>query len=261
MRTTSLVSAILWLAALPYVVSSQDAPAARAEGYLTGSAIPDLIRVLPSAPAPDSARDAADRAIFKATRALQDSPRWKLAQSDDKLSVAALLADFSCALGVSPTAQNSPVLTRVLARVFTDAETASGPAKDFFHRRRPFVVDQGPTCIAVSKSFEKTWDFPSIHTTLGWAAGMILAEIDPARASLILTRARSFGESRVVCGVHNASAVEAGRVAGAALFAALFSNDAFRADLEKARSELAALQSKEMAACAAQASLIAKSPY
>jgi acid phosphatase (class A) len=261
MRTTSFVSGVLWLAALPYVLSSQDAPGARAEGYLAGSAIPDLIRVLPSAPELASARDTADRAIFKATRSLQDSPRWKLAQNDDRLSVAALLADFSCSLGASPTAQNAPVLTRMLARVSTDASTATGQAKDFFRRKRPFLVDQGPTCIAISKSFEKTWDFPSGHTTLGWAVGMILAEIDPVRASLILTRARSFGESRVVCGVHNASAVEAGRVAGAVLVAALFSNDAFRADLEKARSELAALQSRETAVCAAQMSLIAKSPY
>jgi acid phosphatase (class A) len=149
----------------------------------------------------------------------------------------------------------------MLARVATDASVATGPAKDFFHRKRPFLADQGPVCIAISPAFEKTFDYPSGHTTLGWAVGLILAEIDPAHASLILTRARAFGESRVVCGVHNASAVDAGRVAGASVVAALHSNATFRADLEKAHAELAALHSRESAECAAETSLIAKSPY
>jgi hypothetical protein len=35
----------------------------------------------------------------------------------------------------------------------------------------------------------------------------------------ILARARAFGESRVVCGVHNASAVEAGSMTDTAVFA------------------------------------------
>jgi acid phosphatase (class A) len=261
MRIASLATGALLLAALPYVLSSQSAPRARAEGYLTGTVLPDLIHVLPSAPEPASARDAADRAIFKATRSLQDSPRWKLAQNDDKLSIAALLTDFSCSMGVTPTPENAPVLAGMLARVAADASTATGPAKDFFHRKRPFLVDRGPVCIAISPAFEKSFDYPSGHTTLGWAVGLILAEIDPGHGSPILTRARSFGESRVVCGVHNASAVDAGRVAGAALVASLHSNTTFRADLEKARTALAALQSKQAAECAAEASLIAKSPY
>jgi acid phosphatase (class A) len=261
MRIVSFATGALLLAALPYVLSSQNAPRARAEGYLTGSALPDLIHVLPSAPEPASARDAADRAIFKATRSLQDSPRWKLAQNDDKLSIATLLADFSCSMGVTLTTENAPVLAGLLARVATDASAATGPAKDFFHRKRPFLVDQGPVCIAISPAFEKSFDYPSGHTTLGWAVGLILAEIDPAHASPILTRARAFGESRVVCGVHNASAVDAGRVAGASLVAALHSNATFRVDFEKAHAELAALKSKEAGECAAETSLIAKSPY
>ena len=49
---------------------------------------------------------------------------------------------------------------------------------------------------------------------------MILAELEPDRASDILVRARAYGESRVVCGVHNASAVEGGRIIAAAMVAA-----------------------------------------
>src|SRR5580658_4001930 len=65
MRIAFLVSRVVLLAALPFVLSSQDAARLRPPGYLTAASMPDLIRVLPSAPAPASARDAADRAIFK----------------------------------------------------------------------------------------------------------------------------------------------------------------------------------------------------
>ena len=262
MRIVSFATGALLLAALPYALSSQDAPRARAKGYLTGAAVPDLIQILPTAPEPASARDAADRAVFKATRSLQDSARWKLAQNDDNLSIASLLADFRCSAGVATTVENAPALAGLLARVASDASAATGPAKDAFHRKRPFLVDQGPTCITISAAFRNTFDYPSGHTTLGWAVGMILAEIDPPHASAILTRARAFGESRVVCGVHNASAVDAGRVAGTALVTALLSNDAFRADLEKARAEFQSLKAPVTGAdCAAETSLISKSPY
>jgi acid phosphatase (class A) len=264
MRIVCFASGVVLLSALPFLLSSQDSASGRPSGYLTAAAMPDLIRVLPSAPEPGSGRDAADRAIFKVTRSLQDSARWKLAQSDDTLSIAALLADFQCSMSMGANFENAPVLAGMLARVATDAGPATGPAKDFFHRKRPFLVDQGKVCISISPSFEKTFDYPSGHATLGWAVGLILAQLEPDHATAILTRARSFGESRVVCGVHNASAVEAGRTAGSALVAALNGSQAFRSDLEKARAELAALRAKPSATvvgCASEMSLIAKSPY
>jgi acid phosphatase (class A) len=235
-----------------------------ASGYLTGRGVPNLSTALPTAPETGSARDVADRAIFKATRPLRDSARWKLAQRDNDLAAPALIADFRCSLGVAVTPENVPALLRMMARVSEDANAATRPAKEFFHRKRPFLVDKAPVCIEISPSFAASFDYPSGHSTIGWSMGLILTELDPDHATAILARARSFGESRVVCGVHNASAVEAGRVAGAALVSALHGNQAFRADLEKARAELRALQGKAAPAgedCSAETSLIAKTPY
>jgi acid phosphatase (class A) len=249
-------------AMLSTLLSAQSAAPARSSGYLTGAAIPDLTLVLPTAPAPGSPRDTEDRAIFKATRSLQDSARWKLAQNDDKLSVAALLADFQCALGLEATSENAKTLAVLVGRVSTDAGGATGPAKEHFQRKRPFVVDPGPTCIPITPAFEKSFDFPSGHTTISWALGLILAELVPDHAAAILTRARAFGESRIVCGVHNASAVEAGRVAGASIVAALHSSESFRTDFEKAKHEIAALRKNPASSeCDAEMKLIATSPY
>jgi len=239
--------------------------AAHAPGYLVGSSIPDLIRVLPATPAPGSARDNADRQVFRETRALMDSERWKLAQRDDKLSVNALLAAFRCSMGMDLKANNVPHLVNLLARVFTDSMNATDPAKDHFERKRPFLVDKGPICITATPAFAKTFDYPSSHATISWAYALILSEIEPASATQILARARTFGESRVVCGVHDVDAIEAGRIAGSAVVAALHGSRQFRIDLESARVEVDGLQSRAKLAasegCLSEAALVAVSPY
>ena len=80
-----------------------------------------------------------------------------------------------------------------------------------------------------------------------------------------MIRARAYGESRVVCGVHTPSAVEAGRLTAAAVVAALHASDEFRADMDAARAEVAAARTAgrtaEPAACAAEAALLAKAPF
>ena len=239
--------------------------AAHAPGYLAGSSIPDLIPLLPATPAPGSARDNMDRQVFRDTRALVDSDRWRLAQRDDKLSVTALLSALRCSMGAELNAENAPHLVTLLARVFTDAMNATNPAKEHFQRKRPFLVDEGPICITATPAFAKTSDYPSSHATISWAFALILAEIEPANTAQILTRARTFGESRVVCGVHDVDAVEAGRIAGSAVVASLHGNQEFGADLERARAEIAKHRSRAKLAaggsCASEAALIAVSPY
>jgi acid phosphatase (class A) len=239
--------------------------AEHAPGYLVGPSLPDLIPLLPANPAPGSARDNLDRQVFRDTRALVDSERWKLAQRDDKLSVAALLSALRCSMGVEANASNSPHLVKLLARVFTDAMNATEPSKEHFQRKRPFLVDEGPICITATAAFAKTFDYPSSHATISWAFALILSELEPANASQILTRARVFGESRVVCGVHDVDAIVAGRIAGSAVVAALHGNHEFRADLERGRAEIGELHSRSnlaaIGSCASEAALIAVSPY
>lgn len=260
MKTAPFAAAAVAIAALTGTVLVAQ-PAAKkasyAPGYLSGAAVPDMIRVMPTAPAEGSPREIADREIFKATRSLQGSARWKLAQSDNDMSVKGILAAFRCAIGLSVDRGNAPRLAALLARVSTDVYDLTAPAKKYYHRERPFLLDQGPVCVVRPD----TPDYPSSHSTFGWATGLILAELVPDRAADVMARGRSFGESRVVCGVHNASAVEGGRVVGAALIAALNAIPEFRTDLDAVKTELAAVPRNAPSNCAAEAALIAKTPY
>jgi acid phosphatase (class A) len=89
-----------------------------------------------------------------------------------------------------------------------------------------------------------------------------LAQADPEHATEILARARAFGESRVVCGVHNMSSVSAGQLNASALMAAVSGTSLFQSDLAGVRKEIAenrkAGPAPEAARCAAEAALIAQ---
>jgi len=214
---------------------------------------------------PGSVRDQADRDIFKATRALEGSPRWSLAQNDAKIDLPSVLKDFSCAAGVSLTPDNAPALIKVLNGMVPDVAPAYGRPKDLYKRPRPYLRDKGDICLPDTPDLHQSFDYPSGHATFGWTWGLILADLMPDRAGPILARARSIGESRVVCGVHSASAITEGRTAGSTLFAALQSDPGFQADMAKARTELASLSASPSAArpeaCPAEAALIAKTPW
>jgi len=231
--------------------------------YLTGPAVPDTLRILPPAPQAGDARYEADRQMFKATRKLQGSPRWALALNDDNGGL--YLKDLSCALGVELTRQNAPKFLTLYSRVARESTRATNAPKDAMKRLRPFLVDKGPTCIDQTGSIKDSYDYPSGHVTFSWSEALILAELAPDRATDILIRARAFGESRLVCGVHTLSAIEAGRFTASAAVAAEHGSPEFRADMDAARAELTTLRSSAAApspdACQAEFALTGKPPY
>jgi acid phosphatase (class A) len=220
----------------------------------------DFAAVLPPAPQSGDARDAADRAIFLATRALQDSARWQMAADDADLGASDLLRHFSCSLDIEVTPQQAPRLVALLQQATREAAQSMAQAKNFYKRQRPFLVDQGPTCVAPA-TVGNSFDYPSGHTTAGWAWGLVLAQVDPQHAVPILARGRAIGDSRVICGVHNASAVEGSRTLTSAVVAAEAASTQFQSDVAAARGELATLRSAPHARpdpqrCAAEAELV-----
>ncbi|KRA61914.1 acid phosphatase [Caulobacter sp. Root655] len=243
-------------------IAREDAPPSSPQkgGYLAAGAL-DTSKILAPAPQPGDARYEADRKTFLATRALKDSPRWALAQAD--VDEKKILADFGCALGFAPTPETTPKLVALLTKLRFDVGAAVNKPKDLYKRQRPYLIDAGDICVPRTDSLAASPDYPSGHTTWGWTVGLILAEADPQDATQILIRARSFGESRVVCGVHNASAVEAGRTNASALVAALHGSKAFRDDLDGVRAEVAVAKAKAAAPaqCATENALVAKTPY
>ena len=240
----------LFLLAFAAVLVAPSVGAAQAvpEGYIGAGQAPKMIWVLPPPPEPGSGVDADDRKAFRDTRSLEGSPRWTLAINDAAQSPEAAFLDFACALGVTLDDGTAPVLSNLLARVGVDAGQVVTPTKDRYNRKRPYLVQPGNICVERSDLLAASPSYPSGHSTLSWAWALILAELAPDRSTEILERARAYAESRVVCGVHYPSDIEAGRTNGSALVAALHGSARFRADMDKAREEVAAARKSRASA-------------
>ena len=117
------------------------------------------------------------------------------------------------------------------------------PPKTHFNRTRPPIGDDAPLCVKREDWMKTNASYPSGHAMAGWAWGLILGELAPAKASGLLEAGRQIGDSRVICGVHYQSDVEAGRMLGAAMVSAEHADAAFRADFAAAKAELAAVTS------------------
>ena len=208
-------------------------------GYLTAGSAPNAAAFLPPPPEAGSLREQDDIAIYRATRGMAGSPRWDQARADNEIETPGAPRVFEDALGVRFSPEQMPTLTRLLGRMLGDLETIQTPAKRAFARARPFVTEPAQTCITPAPWLAASGSYPSGHSALGWAWALVLAEMAPDRADAVLARGLAYGESRQICGVHYGSDVEAGRIVGAALVAALKADPAFRADFAVSTIELA----------------------
>lgn len=223
----------------PEVVGEYRKGSGYLNGYLERKQYPDSRALLPEPPAAGSARAAADLEAHRAARALRDGPRGLLARQDVVLAFPAAARTFSCALDVPVSEAQTPHLNMLLRRTLVDAGLATYRAKDHYKRQRPYVMLGEPTCEpAEEQKLSKDGSYPSGHAALGWAWALVLAEVAPDRLDPVLARGREFGQSRVVCGYHWQSDVDAGREIGAAAVARLQADETFRAQVALARKEV-----------------------
>lgn len=201
--------------------------------------LPDGRQILPPPPTRDSAVEKLDMAAFAHTRALQGSERWKLAIRDDKLSPPHILEAFSCAAGMQMDARKMPQLAALLGNYRDALRPVVSAEKNYWKRPRPYAQSDAPVCLSTFGKFRLGYSYPSGHATFSWAAASLLAELMPDRAAAIFQRARVFGESRIVCGAHWKSDIEAGWLNGAAMFPALQADASVASRMSAVKNEIA----------------------
>jgi acid phosphatase (class A) len=231
-------------------------------GYMPMGSWVDSLALLNPPPAAGSAALLADEAAFAASRSLKDSPRWQLAEKDAELMFPKAAETFQCALGINISAEATPHLNMLLRRTLADAGLATYKAKDYYKRQRPFMAGNDAVCTPSQEAaLRKDGSYPSGHAALGWAWGLVLTEIAPEKANPLMQRAHAFGQSRVVCGVHWQSDVDAARLVASAVVAQLHSNADFNAQLAEARKEVDAARSagaKASGDCESQTKVLGK---
>jgi acid phosphatase (class A) len=260
-----LVSWALALCAVLLITPSQAAPGDRARllegaaaakltpaelaeeppGYLAPGSL-DLKAILSPPPQPGSAQDEADLIAVK-NASLSGAARWTRAQADD----ASVYDRFDKEFGLSIDRRHLPRLVALLNRASTDILTLSGEAKKLHPRPRPFQrlaltrVCGQPSAPKPEAAPTTGTSYPSGHAALGWAAALVMIEVAPTRAQQIAMRAVDYAESRVVCGVHFPTDVEASRVLAAAAVDRLLALPEFRAAVACAKAERRAVQAGE----------------
>jgi acid phosphatase (class A) len=210
------------------------APSLLADSYYLALDHPDGVALLAPPPAPGSAEEAADlasaRAVFKG-RTPADEAR---ASKDYSLSIFL----FAPAVGSVLQPGKLPKTEALFQKVKKDITEPLDTAKDHWQRRRPYQMDEqlsfGPP--------EKSFGYPSGHSTRGTVEALLLAELFPEKKEAVLAIGRNIGWDRVLIGKHFPTDIYAGRVLGQAIVRELLASPAFQHDLAEAKAEVQAAQ-------------------
>lgn len=206
---------------------------------------------LPPPPTSDSAQFIYDQAKYTQGLVLRRTDRGEVAAKDANFDI--FHSRFDEALRLKVDKKSTPAIYALIDFIAQnigcgEVKKSKGYAaglKKRYNRARPYVLFSDSTC--VKKDEEKARNnssYPSRHSICGWAAAVALASIAPQRADLLIQRGYEFGQSRVICGYHWQSDVDAGRMVADQIMAEFVQKDEFIKLLKAAKDEYDAKSSK-----------------
>lgn len=215
-------------------------PLAYAQGlYYESKDIPDACIFLPAPPQPGSQRFIADELMYIWGKSQREGERGEMAVKHAVYEIDDMIALFSEPFGRVLSEKETPQTVKLIRKSITTIRKATSGPKTKYARTRPFVYYNEKTLIPLHEAFlSNTGSYPSGHTLRGWGMALVLAQLNPERQEEILTLGYEWGQSRVICGVHWQSDVDAARCLAAACFARLQACPEYLADMENARKEL-----------------------
>lgn len=214
--------------------------------FLRYDEVASSLNLLPPPPQPGSILFLYDEAQYSWGKLQRNTPRGDQAAADARVDGDGVPHAFSEAFGVSISKNDTPEIYKLILGMREDAgDLATREAKKHYMRVRPFAFYNEMTCNPEQQQELSTnGSYPSGHTAIGWATALVLAEINVERQNEILKRGYEMGQSRVICGYHFQSDVDAARLVASAVVARLHANENFMKQLEKAKNEFADLVRK-----------------
>lgn len=168
---------------------------------------------------------------------------------------AALYLVFGDCLDITLDPETTPEIIKLAEKAVTDAKRANTNVKDYYQRKRPFATFNEPSLKPETDEQEAlTYSYPSGHSSRGWMFALALATVAPECTEALMLRAREFAMSRVICGHHWKSDIDASLMLTAGIFANVVVSEAYQQQLVKAREEYQ--QVKETATGVRQAQIV-----
>jgi len=195
---------------------------------------PDATTLLAPPPLIDSPEQAADMDEVKTVYHAASAADKQAAYDEKKFSVF----NFTGAVGAYFVETNLPKTAAFFQKVQLDAETVTDAGKDYFHRPRPFTTD---TNLANGK-LEKSFSYPSGHSTESMVLALVLADLLPAQHDAIIAHARLMGWHRIEIARHYPTDIYAGRVLAQAIVKQLKKSDEFEKAAAEAKAEIEAVR-------------------
>jgi len=214
------------------------APATNELHYLRAGK-PDAVALLAPPPLPASVEQAADMAETVAVHAQCPPADAATAKSEKKFFVFA----FTPAIGSFFQPGKLPKTEAFLKRVQDDTESVEDTAKNFWKRPRPYTVN--PALARGADDLEKSFSYPSGHSTRGTVFALVLADLFPDKRDAILAVGRDIGWRRVEIARHYPTDIYAGRVLARAIVGEMKTSRKFQKDFAKAQKEIASLLAEE----------------
>ena len=192
--------------------------------------------LLPPPPPPGTAEQDADMETVHTVYHAASEADKNAAYAEKEFTVF----NFAPAVGAFFTVTNLPITAAFFAKVHEDADTLTGVGKNYFKRPRPFTTD--PTL--ANGKLEKSFGYPSGHSTEATTLALVLAELLPEKADAILAHGRLMGWHRVQIARHYPTDIYAGRVLAQAIVHELKANPDFQTDFTGVKAELTAAQKR-----------------
>jgi acid phosphatase (class A) len=195
---------------------------------------PEAATLLAPPPLPDSAEQAADMETVRSVYHAASDADKQAAYAEKKFSVF----NFTTTVGAYFVETNLPKTTAFFEKVQLDAETVTDLGKDYFHRPRPFTTD---TNLANGK-LEKSFSYPSGHSTESMVLALVLADLLPAQHDAIIAHARQIGWHRIQIARHYPTDIYAGRVLAQAIVKQFKKSDDYEEAFKEAKKEIEAVR-------------------
>jgi acid phosphatase (class A) len=225
--TLRITVAALLLAGLAAAQTSRPKP------YVTADLV-NLTALLPAPAEKGTPAWQAEMAEVHRLEATRTKAQVARAKADDRDETMFAFRDV---LGEKFVASALPLTAALSARVHANEGEVVNPAKQYFHRVRPFNVDSTLHPVCPTKPDVNDYGYPSGHSSSGWLEALVLIQIVPEKRNEILARAADYAHNRVVCGVHYPADTEAAREVAYAVLPLMMNNAEFQRDLAAAKAE------------------------